>query len=224
MRQLNLFFLVLAILVFFVGFIEPIKAQTDSSDVGPDKFLLGPFAILIIISNIALLAIGIAYWKKKLPEIFVRKIKFIFNFDISKKIAIVAIIILIGIYISLSAQELFITTERELTATDHVKVRKLAQEWELQSLTHYLPQEPPLKYFLHHASIKLFDNIKVVSFLASISLLILTYLFTQEITKKRFAGLIAMIILMQSPLFLQFDTNYVYTNNWTLFYLLSWNL
>ncbi len=30
-----------------------------------------------------------------------------------------------------------------------------------------------------------------------------------------------MIILMQSPLFLQFDTSYVYTNNWILFYLLS---
>ena len=168
MKQLNLFFLVLAIFLFFVGFIEPIKAQTASSDTGPDKFLLGPFAIPIIVTNVALLAIGIAYWKKNLPEIFVRKIKFIFNFEISKKIAIVAIIILIGSYISLSAQELFITTERELTIKDHVKVRKLAQEWELESLTHYLPQEPPLKYFLHHASIKLFDNIKVVSYLANL--------------------------------------------------------
>jgi len=221
MKQLNLFFLLVTIFLFFVGFIEPIKAQTDSSDSSLDKFELGPFAIPIIITNVALLAIGIAYWKKNLPEIFVRKIRFIFNFEISKKIAIVAIIILIGIYISLSAQELFITTERELTAKDHVQVRKIAEEWELENLTAYLPQRPPLKYFFHHASVQLFDNIKVVSYLASISLLILTYLFTQEITKKRFAGLIAMIILMQSPLFLQFDTSYVYTNNWILFYLLS---
>lgn len=221
MKQLNLFFLVLTILLFFVGFIDPILAQTDSTDTGPDKFELGAFAIPIIITNLALLAIGIAYRKKNLPEIFVRKIRFIFNFDISKKIALVAIIILIGGYISLTAQELFITTERELTVKDHIKVRKLAQGWELESLTDYLPQLPPLKYFLHHASIKLFDNIKVVSYLASISLLILTYLFTQEITKKRFAGLISMIILLQSPLFLHYDTSYVYDYPWILFYLLS---
>jgi len=221
MKQLNLFFLVLTILLFFVGFIDPIKAQTDSSDIGPDKFELGAFAIPIIITNLVLLAIGIAYRKNNLPEIFVRKIRFIFNFDISKKIAIVAIIILIGGYISLTAQELFITSEGELTLRDHVQVRKIAEEWELQNLTEYLPQRPPLKYFLHHSSIILFDNIKVVSYLASISLLILTYLFTQEITKKRFAGLIALIILMQSPLFLRYDTSYPYDNPWILFYLLS---
>ena len=80
MKQLNLFFLVLTILLFFVGFIIPIEAQTDSSDVGPDKFLLGTFAIPIIITNILLLAIGIAYRKNNLPEIFVRSIRFIFNF------------------------------------------------------------------------------------------------------------------------------------------------
>ncbi len=221
MKQLNLFFLVLAIFLFFVGFIEPIEAQTDSTDSGLDKFELGAFAIPIIITNVALLAIGIAYWKKNLPEIFVRSIKFIFNFDISKKIALVAIIILIGSYISLTAQELFIITESELTVSDYGEVKKLAEEWELQRFSDYLPQKTPLKYFLHQASIKLFDNIKVVSYLVSISLLILAYLFTQEITKKRFAGLIAMIILMQSPLFLKYDTDYAYDNTWTLFYLLS---
>ena len=60
MKKLNLFFLVLTILLFFVGFIDPILAQTDSSYIDPDKFELGPFAIPIIITNIALLAIGIA--------------------------------------------------------------------------------------------------------------------------------------------------------------------
>ncbi len=220
MKQLNLFFLVLTILLFFVGFIEPILAQTDSTDIGPDKFKLGPFAIPIIITNVALLAIGIAYRKKNLPEIFVRKIRFIFNFDISKKIALVAIIILIGIYISLTAQELFIVTELDL-ATDSIVVSEMAEEWGLENLSQHMTIRPPLKYFLHYASIELFDNIKVVSYLASISLLILTYLFTQEITKKRFAGLISMIILMQNPLFLVFHVSYAYDNAWTLFYLLS---
>jgi len=220
MKQLNLFFLVLAILLFFVGFIEPILAQTDSPDSSPNKFELGRFAIPIITINLALLAIGIAYRKKKLPEIFVSSIRFIFNFEISKKIAIVAIIILIGIYISLTAEELFITTWLDLR-DDSIVVSEMAEEWGLENLSQHMTIRPPLKYFLHYASIELFDNIKVVSYLASISLLILTYLFTQEITKKRFAGLISMVILMQNPLFLSFDASYTYDNTWTLFYLLS---
>ncbi len=216
MKQLNLFFLVLTILLFFVGFIDPIKAQTDSPDSSLEKFEPGLFAIPIIITNLALLAIGIAYRKKKLPEIFVSSIRFIFNFEISKKIALVAIIILIGIYISLTAQELFITTWLDLRE-DSFQVIEIAEEWGIENPKYGLA----VKYFLHYASIELFDNIKIVSYLVSISLLILTYLFTQEITKKRFAGLISMIILMQNPLFLVFHVSYAYDNAWILFYLLS---
>lgn len=218
MKQLNLFFLVLTILLFFVGFIDPIKAQTDSPDSSPEKFEPGLFAIPIIITNLALLAIGIAYKKKKLPEIFVSSIRFIFNFEISKKIAFVAIIILIGIHISLTAQELFITTWLDLHE-DSIRVIEKAEEWGLKNPSFTLPLETPVKYFLHYASIELFDNIKIVSYLVSISLLILTYLFTQEITKKRFAGLISMIILMQNPLFLVFHVSYAYDNALILFLL-----
>jgi len=66
-----------------------------------------------------------------------------------------------------------------------------------------------------------FHNIKLVPFLGSISLVFLTYLFTVQITKKRFAGLVSMSILLSSQIFLLYDTTPTYSNYWTLFYLLS---
>jgi len=41
------------------------------------------------------------------------------------------------------------------------------------------------------------------------------------ITKKRFAGIVAMVILLQSNLFLTYDSTVSYSNFWVLFYLLS---
>jgi len=67
----------------------------------------------------------------------------------------------------------------------------------------------------------LFGNLTVIPFIASISLLILTYFFTVTITKKRFAGIVAFVILLQSNVFLTYDSTVSYTNFWILFYLLS---
>jgi len=75
--------------------------------------------------------------------------------------------------------------------------------------------------FLTSSSMQLFGNYKVIPFIASISLLVLTYFFTVEITQKRFAGIIAVVIVVQSRIFLFFDTSVAYTNYWILFYLLS---
>jgi len=61
----------------------------------------------------------------------------------------------------------------------------------------------------------------VIPFIGSISLLLLTYFFTAKIANKRFAGLVATIILLQSYTFLRYDTSATYSNFWTLFYLLS---
>jgi len=62
---------------------------------------------------------------------------------------------------------------------------------------------------------------KVIPFLVSISLVILVYVFTIKITQKRFAGLVAMAVLIPFPTFRAFDSIATYANDWTLFYLLS---
>ena len=63
-----------------------------------------------------------------------------------------------------------------------------------------------VKNFLLKASYFLFQNWRVVPFIVSISLVLLTYFFTAEITKKRFAGIVAMIVFLQSYTFETFDT------------------
>ena len=71
------------------------------------------------------------------------------------------------------------------------------------------------------ASQTIFQNIKILPFVASILVILFTYLLTVQITEKRFAGIIAILVLIQSHTFLRFDTVAVYENFWVLFYLLS---
>jgi len=70
-------------------------------------------------------------------------------------------------------------------------------------------------------SLEIFQNVKIIPFLGSIALLITTYFFTKEITKKRLAGIISMLVLIQSYTFLKFDSYAMYENFWVLFYILS---
>ena len=51
--------------------------------------------------------------------------------------------------------------------------------------------------------------------------MVFTYLITTQFCQKRFAGIIAVIILLQSYTFLKFDTVAVYENFWVLFFLIS---
>ena len=65
------------------------------------------------------------------------------------------------------------------------------------------------------------DNIKIVPFIFSIILVAVTGLVTVQISHRRIAGLIAMIVLLQGYTFLEYDTIAVYENFWTTFFLLS---
>ena len=71
------------------------------------------------------------------------------------------------------------------------------------------------------ASDEIFNNVKVIPFLASIFLLITTYFITIKFSKKNFTGLIAVILVLQSSTFFTYDTIAVYENFWVLFYVLS---
>ena len=57
--------------------------------------------------------------------------------------------------------------------------------------------------------------------MGTISLLVVTYFFTVQLTKKRFAGLVAIVLTLSSFTFLRYDTLATYSNFWTLFYILS---
>jgi len=186
-------------------------------NVGIDPFEPGSLAYSFLITNFILLALGFLYYKNKLPQILTKSIRFIFNFEISSKLAFFVVIIIIGVYIIVSVGELF---NGEFLADYHKRVEYFLENYDVTKIgglglfTH-------VTFFLTSSSMQLFGNYKVIPFIASITLLVLTYFFTFEITQKRFAGIIAMVIVLQSRTFLFFDTSVAYPNYWIVFYLLS---
>ena len=187
-----------------------------------DPFETSPWALPIIIPIIFLLALGLLYKNEKLPSVFSSSIKFVLNFEISKKVAIITGIIILGLYVGFSFEELFIYE---------------AEQW-----PDYLILDQALKIFpgTNHSSVyvneqntryvrmiildfsqEFLQNIKFLPFIASILVVIFTALITIQISKKRFSGIISMIILLQSITFTDFDTIAVYENFWVLFFLIS---
>lgn len=180
-----------------------------------DSFVTGVWAGPLLATNLIILGIAILYYKKKLPDIILRSIHFIFNFEVSKKVSFIIVAGLLVIYIGFSAGELSTIEEWE----DYPSVKKRVDGWSFDQVV--LKFEPHVRYFLIWSSVNLFGYYTIIPFLASISLLLLTYFFTVKITNKRFAGIVAMVILLQSNVFLTYDSTVAYTNFWTLFYLLS---
>jgi len=180
-----------------------------------NPFETGVWAIPLLVTNLVVLGIAILYFKKKLPYLITRSIDFIFSFEISKNAALVVIVVFLAIYVAASASEL----ATEDIWEDYAGVKNKLDSWSINDVASGSTET--VRMFLLWSSMILFGNHKVIPFLASIALLITIYFITKEITGKRFPGIISMIILLQSNLFLYFDTAVTYTNFWTLFYLLS---
>ena len=176
----------------------------------------------IISSNSILLVIGFAYYRKKLPLQIYKGIEFILNFEISKKTALLTGIIILVVYIGFSLPELAIDEATQYG--DWGLLESALEVWPSTDSDNIYINEQNARYvrmLLLDASSDLFQNIKLLPFVASILLVVVTFFLTYQITQKRFAGIISMVILLQSHTFLHFDTIAVYENFWVLFYVVS---
>jgi hypothetical protein len=213
---------IIGISIISVIFPALIISNTYEFPINLEPFETSPWLLPIILSNTFLISFGLLFYKKKLPSSINNAIQFVLNFEISKKIAIISGIIILTIYIGFSIPELsineidqwpdFLVLESALNiwpSTDHLSIYVKEQN------TRYV------RMALLDFSQDFFQNIKFLPFLASISVVILTALITIQIAKKRLAGLIAMLVLLQSKTFTDFDTVAVYENFWVLFHLLS---
>ena len=180
-----------------------------------EPFEVGIWTYSLIISNVVVFGIAIIYFKKKLPVPIKRGFEFIWNFEVSKKVAIITIVVLLAIYVAFSVEELGVEEEWE----DYAGVKNRLQSWSIDQVPNQF--ETHLRYFLLWSSMELFGAYTIIPFLGSIALLITTYFITKEITQKRFAGIVAFVIVLQSNTFLTYDTTVSYTNFWILFFLLS---
>ena len=184
-----------------------------------ESFELGILAIPLIVTNIAVLTLFIFVRKNKMQS----KIETLTKFQTPKKISIILIIIMIAIYISVSYSDVgfgkyHAEIDEEYGDWERLKNRIINMEsiWPDQ-----ISGEPHFKHTLLKTSQIIFGNFYVVPYMSSIGLLILTYLFTNSITNNRTAGLISLAIVLQSSLFLSFDTSATYSSFWILLYLLS---
>jgi len=215
-------FTISIVLISFVTVVFPAAIVVSDTlripgieSVAPDPFETGPLSGGVIAVNVIILALAFLYFKGKLPASISSKFRGLYNFEVSRNVAFFILAILLVIYIASTATEL---STVEIWA-DYIGVKDRVDGWSIDQILSSF--EPHVKYFLTWVSMELFGNYKVIPFLASIGLLITVYFITKTITQKRFAGIIAMIILMQSKVFLTFDTSVAYTNFWILFYLLS---
>ena len=183
---------------------------------------IGIYAIPVLLSNIVLLIFGFYYYKNKLSPSLISGINAVRSFEITKKTSLIVLIVIFAIYIGLSTPELFL--DESLQWGDYGVLTDALKIWPFGESENVYVQEQNDRYvrmFLLDSSLNIFQNIKLLPFFASILLLFVTYLLTVQITEKRFAGIIALVVLIHSSTFLKFDTVAVYENFWVLFYLLS---
>ncbi|AJA93167.1 membrane protein, putative [Candidatus Nitrosopelagicus brevis] len=187
-----------------------------------DPFESNSWLPSIIISISSFLIIGFLYQKKKLPSFFQSGIHFILNFETSKRVSIITAIIILVIYIGFSSEELFIDEMRQWP--DYKVLQQALDIWPSTDHWSIYVSEQNTRYvriILLDFSQEFLQNIKLLPFVGSILVVVFTALITTQIAKKRFAGLVSMIILLQSITFTDFDTIAVYENFWVLFYLIS---
>jgi len=175
-----------------------------------DSYETGPLAELLILSNAIIF--GLYFFRKRIPQI--SKISKVFSFDIPKKISLAVVFVVIVAYGSISFPEVY---------TDEIY-----EDWNLvedrlntELLSDELTTQPYVRFFLLQQSMLLFGSYKIIPLFSSMALLVVTYLFTTSLTKNNFSGLVSMGLVLQSYIFLMFDTSSTYTTFWVLFYLLS---
>ena len=215
------------LLVVLLTIISLIFPALFSSYFGKFGENLDPFesnnqSISFIVSNVVIFGFGIAYYKKKIPSSVHDLVEKIRTFEISKRVAIISLAIILVVYVGLSTPELFIDESTQWG--DYSILEEGLEIWPFGQSDDVIIQEQNDRYvrmFLLDASLDVFQNIKLLPFIASILVVVFTYLITVQFCQKRFAGIIAIIVLLQSYTFLKFDTIAVYENFWVLFFLIS---
>jgi len=169
---------------------------------------------ILIVSAIVFTTI-ILHQKNKLPQNLTNLFRFILNLEISHRTAIILLGIMIGSYVVLNVEEVY-TQE---PWGDFGGVEKILQGISFDKLS--LMGFRVIPYTLAVLSMEIFGSYRVAPFIASILCLFFTYLLTAEISKKRFAGIVALFVVLQSENFGVYDTTITYPIMWIMFYLFS---
>ena len=183
---------------------------------------IGILGIPLVISNSIILFLGYLYYKNKFPSKISDSINRIRIFEIPKKHTFIFLLIIFSVYIGFAIPELSFNESENWP--DYKILESALKIWPGGESENIYVEEQNDRYvrmFLLDSSLNIFQNIKILPFFASILVILFTYLLTVQITQKRFAGIVSILVLIQSHTFLSFDTVAVYENFWVLFYLIS---
>tara|TARA_B110000014_G_C20072396_1_gene559414 strand:+ start:113 stop:1393 length:1281 start_codon:yes stop_codon:yes gene_type:complete len=224
---ISIIFFIPAFIIILLSIVSIIFPALIISRIGVSDFLepfeIGILGIPLIVINVIIISIVILHFKNLLPQIFESTIQKILSFDLSQKNSLIFLIIILGIYIAVSVNELSIYEAEQYG--DYFVMEKAIDLWpntdtqDNKYLTEQLSRH--VRMALLVVSDEIFDNVKVIPFLASIFLLITTYFLSIKFSKKNITGLISVILVLQSSTFLIYDTIAVYENFWALFYVFS---
>ena len=210
--------------ISLLSVIFPALILTEFGNISSDyyeKFEIGNNAILLILSNLIIFSLGYIYKKNKLETFssFVNKIR---GFDISKKQSLIVGIIILVVYTVITIPELSID-EATQWGDYSILISALETFPETNSGAQIQDEQNSrfVRIILLGFSQDYFDNIKIIPFISSIILIALVGLIAFEISHKKVAGLISMLVLIQSYTFLEYDTIAVYENLWVTFFLFS---
>jgi len=166
------------------------------SDVNKNIFEMGERSIPLLLTNIILIGLLILHYQKNLPNSILQFFYSVRDFEVSKRVTVVIILVLLGLYIIFSVPEL-----SELEIGPDVKVvRDITESFSIKdSLTGVIegPISPLVRFTLLSSSLIIFDNIRYVPLIVSVSLLLVTFLLTYTLSKKRLGGIIAMNIKLK---------------------------
>ena len=216
----------IALITILLSLISVIFPALIISIIGDNEFLIaheiGAMGIPLLVTNIVIFVLLALHFKHVLPNLIENKIRWILSHDLSQRNSFIFLTIILGIYISFTVNELSIYEFTQYG--DFGYVEDTLKIWPFGETDIPFLQEQASRHVrmaLFVASIEIFDNIKIIPYLASILLLIVTYFLTIKFSQKNFSGLLAVILVIQSTTFRTYDTIAVYENFWVLFYVLS---
>lgn len=181
-------------------------------------FSLSYLSLAIVTTNIGIFFIWFLHTRQKSSVVITRFLKNILAFDLRQTSSYIVLACITVVYIGFTLPEIY---EEEYDLGDYDDVKRNVENWPNESGILASTFFPTVNFLLLKISLSIFGNIRILPFLSSIILIILTYELTCEITKKKFPGILATVVLLQSNTFLTFDTTATYATFWIVFYLSS---
>ena len=187
-----------------------------------NQFEFGSNSVLLLVGNITMITFGVLFYKKKLPNFIQAPVTKFLKKNISNKTTVILLLTILIPYIGFTTPELFLDEYEQ--AADYeifLAAKEIFPFGQTTSVEAVEQNDRYVRMILLLTSLDTLGNVKIIPFLGSIALLLTTFFLTRQLTKNNIAGVVSMLILIQSYTFLRYDSFAMYENFWVLFYIIS---